>query len=139
LATFLVVVFATFFNNALHFYTRVQKYPLFARVGREEFVPFHKEYRRRLPIAIYAPYSLLMAANAPLFCGEPSARSAGPLSHGQANTQRKRGGGTPDPAERRTSGGRHGEQRPNRLPALPHARPVTIGTPHRDLRERTAS
>ena len=71
LLTFVVVVFATFFNNALHFYTQVQTYPLFAWVGREEFVPFHKEYQRRLPVAIYAPYSLLMAANALLLFFRP--------------------------------------------------------------------
>lgn len=55
LATFLVVVFATFFNGALHLYTRVRTCPLFARVGREELVPFHEECQRRLPVAIYAP------------------------------------------------------------------------------------
>src|SRR4028119_335040 len=55
LAIFVVVVFATFFNNALHFYTQVQTYPLFTRVGRDEFVAFHKEYQRRLPHPIYAP------------------------------------------------------------------------------------
>lgn len=72
LAIFLVVVFATFFNNALHFYTQVQTYPLFAWVGRDEFVPFHKEYQRRLPLAIYAPYSLLMAGNALLLFFRPA-------------------------------------------------------------------
>lgn len=72
LATFMVVVFATFFNNALHFYTQVQTYPLFAWVGRDGFVPFHKEYQRRLPLAVYAPYSLLMAANALLLFFRPA-------------------------------------------------------------------
>ena len=77
LVTFVVVVFATFFNNALHFYTQVQTYPLFAWVGREGFVPFHKEYQRRLPLAIYAPYSLLMAANALLLFVRPAEVAVG--------------------------------------------------------------
>ena len=77
LVTLVVFVFATFFNNALHFYTRVQTYPLFAWVGREEFVPFHKQYQRRLPPAIYAPYSLLMAANALLLFFRPAEVAVG--------------------------------------------------------------
>ena len=77
LAIFAVVVFATFFNNALHFYTHVQTYPLFAWVDRDGFVPFHKEYERRLPLAIYAPYSLLMAANALLLFFRPAEVAAG--------------------------------------------------------------
>lgn len=72
LAVFVVMAFATFFNNALHFYTQVQTYPLFGWVGRDEFVPFHQEYQRRLPAAIYAPYSLLMAANALLLFSPPA-------------------------------------------------------------------
>ncbi len=77
LAIFVVVVFATFFNNALHFYTQVQTYPLFARVGRDEFVAFHKEYQRRLPLAIYAPYTLLMAANVLLLFSHPAELAVG--------------------------------------------------------------
>ena len=77
LATFVVVVFATFFNNALHFYTQVQTYPLFAWVGRDGFVPFHKEYQRRLPLAVYAPYSLLMAASALLLFFRPAEVAVG--------------------------------------------------------------
>ncbi len=77
LAIFVVLVFATFFNNALHFYTQVQTYPLFARVGRDEFVVFHKEYQRRLPLAIYAPYSLLMAANVLLLFIRPAELASG--------------------------------------------------------------
>ena len=77
LVTFVVVVFATFFNNALHFYTQVQTYPLFAWVHRDGFVPFHKEYQRRLPLAIYAPYSLLMAANALLLFVRPAEVAVG--------------------------------------------------------------
>ena len=77
LVTFVVVVFATFFNNALHFYTQVQTYPLFAWVDREGFVPFHEEYQRRLPLAIHAPYSLLMAANAPLLFFRPAEVAVG--------------------------------------------------------------
>ncbi|GAB4472027.1 MAG: hypothetical protein OHK0037_31670 [Elainellaceae cyanobacterium] len=57
---FVVAAFATFFNNALHWYTQVTTYPLLGWVGQAEFVPFHKEYERRLPFSIYAPYALLM-------------------------------------------------------------------------------
>ena len=57
------MVFATFFNNALQFYTQVETYPLFGWVPREGFVAFHEEYQRRLPVAIYAPYALLMVSN----------------------------------------------------------------------------
>ncbi|MGH3147918.1 MAG: hypothetical protein ACRDTR_19175 [Rubrobacter sp.] len=71
------VVFATFFNNALHFYTQVETYPLFAWVGREEFVPLHKEYQRRLPVAIYAPYTLLMGSNLLLFFLRPDSVGLG--------------------------------------------------------------
>lgn len=60
LIVFIAVVFFTFFNNALHWYTQVTTYPLFAWIGQKEFLPFHKEYQRRLPFSIYAPYSLLM-------------------------------------------------------------------------------
>ncbi|WP_323352642.1 hypothetical protein [Leptolyngbya sp. CCNP1308] len=57
-----MAVFATFFNNALHWYTQVSSYPLFGWVGPGEFVPFHQEYERRLPFSIYMPYSLLMVS-----------------------------------------------------------------------------
>lgn len=57
---FVVAAFATFFNNALHWYTQVTTYPLLSWVGQAEFVLFHKEYERRLPFSIYAPYTLLM-------------------------------------------------------------------------------
>lgn len=57
---FVVAAFATFFNNALHWYTQVTTYPLLSWVGQAEFVSFHKEYERRLPFSIYAPYTLLM-------------------------------------------------------------------------------
>lgn len=57
---FVIAAFATFFNNALHWYTQVTTYPLLSWVGQAEFVSFHKEYERRLLFSIYAPYTLLM-------------------------------------------------------------------------------
>lgn len=57
---FVIAASATFFNNALHWYTQVTTYPLFGWVGQTEFVSFHKEYERRLPFSIYIPYVLLM-------------------------------------------------------------------------------
>ena len=69
---FLVAVFATFFNNALYWYTQITTYPLFAWVGKQEFVPFHKEYERRLLFLIYLPYTLLMVSNTLLFFIRPA-------------------------------------------------------------------
>jgi hypothetical protein len=57
---FVIAASATFFNNALHWYTQVTTYPLLGWVGQTEFVSFHKEYERRLPFSIYIPYMLLM-------------------------------------------------------------------------------
>jgi hypothetical protein len=57
--------------NAIHWYTQVQTYPLLAWVPKEGFVPFHKEYERRLPVALYAPYTLQMLATALLFFFRP--------------------------------------------------------------------
>lgn len=68
---FLVAAFWTFFMNAVHWYTQVQTYPLFAWVSKGEFVPFHKEYERRLPAALYAPYTLQMVATTLLFFSRP--------------------------------------------------------------------
>ncbi|MFQ4135204.1 hypothetical protein PGN35_002685 [Nodosilinea sp. PGN35] len=70
---FVVAVFATFFNNALHWYTQVSSYPLFGWVGPGEFVPFHQEYERRLPLSIYLPYGLLMASTGLLVFVRPAA------------------------------------------------------------------
>lgn len=67
----LVLAFATFFMNAIHWYTQIQTYPLFSWVPKEGFVSFHKEYERRLPVALYAPYTLMMAANVLLFFFRP--------------------------------------------------------------------
>ena len=69
---FAATVFAVFFNNALHWYTQVSTYPLFAWIGREDFVKYHTEYQRRLPFSIYAPYSVLMLSNALLFFYRPA-------------------------------------------------------------------
>lgn len=67
----LVLAFATFFMNAIHWYTQVETYPLFSWVPKEGFVSFHKEYERRLPVALYVPYSVLMVANVLLFFSAP--------------------------------------------------------------------
>ena len=72
LIVFIAVVFFTFFNNALHWYTQLTTYPLFAWVGRKEFLGFHLEYQRRLPFSIYAPYSLLMISTLLLFVFRPA-------------------------------------------------------------------
>lgn len=72
LIVFIGVVFFTFFNNALHWYTQVVTYPLFAFVGQKEFLQHHLEYQRRLPFSIYAPYSLLMFSTLLLFIFHPA-------------------------------------------------------------------
>ena len=74
---FLAAVFWTFFMNAVHWYTQVQTYPLFAWVTKGEFVPFHKEYERRLPVALYAPYTLQMVATVLLFFFRPESVGLG--------------------------------------------------------------
>ncbi|MBC8078054.1 MAG: hypothetical protein H7Y32_18395 [Chloroflexales bacterium] len=50
----------TFFNTGLQYYTTVSTYPLFSDLAAEAFVPYHQAYERRLPFAIYVPYTLLM-------------------------------------------------------------------------------
>ncbi len=70
---FVVAVFATFFNNALHWYTQVSSYPLFGWVGSEQFVSFHQEYERRLPFSIYLPSGLLMVSTLLLIFVRPAA------------------------------------------------------------------
>lgn len=72
LIVFIAVVFFTFFNNALHWYTQVATYPLFALIGNKEFLKYHLEYQRRLPFSIYAPYSLLMISTLLLFVCHPA-------------------------------------------------------------------
>lgn len=57
---FVIAAFATFFNNALHWYTQFTTYPLFNWVGQTEFSSFHHEYKRRLSFSIYIPYTLLL-------------------------------------------------------------------------------
>lgn len=69
---FVIAAFATFFNNALHWYTQVTTYPLFGWVGKAEFVSFHKEYERRLMFSIYAPYTLLMLSTLLLIFFRPA-------------------------------------------------------------------
>lgn len=65
------LVFATFSNNALHWYTQFQTYPLFAWVGKQEFRRLHGEYERRLSLALYVPYGLLMVSNVLLLAFRP--------------------------------------------------------------------
>lgn len=69
---FAVAAFATFFNNALHWYTQITTYPLLGWVGQAEFVSFHKEYERRLPFSIYVPYTLLMCSTLLLMFFRPT-------------------------------------------------------------------
>lgn len=72
LIVFIAVVFFTFFNNALHWYTQVATYPLFAFIGNKDFLKYHLEYQHRLPFSIYAPYSLLIFGTLLLFVFHPA-------------------------------------------------------------------
>lgn len=74
---FVIAAFATFFNNALHWYTQVTTYPLLSWVGQAEFVSFHKEYERRLPFSIYVPYTLLMLSTLLLIFFRPAGVNLG--------------------------------------------------------------
>jgi hypothetical protein len=56
----LLVTLTSAFNMGLQYYTTVSTYPLFSALSDETFVPYHKAYEHRLPLAIYAPYALLM-------------------------------------------------------------------------------
>jgi hypothetical protein len=69
----LLVALLTLFNAGLQYYTTVLTYPLFSDVTSEAFVPYHVAYQRRLPVAIYLPYTLLMLANLLLLFVRPPA------------------------------------------------------------------
>ena len=66
-----VTAFATFFFAAIIWYTQILGYPLWRYVGRDEFLPLHREYLRRLPLIVQLPYGLLMASNTLLLFYRP--------------------------------------------------------------------
>lgn len=72
LTILIVTAFATFFNNALQYYTQVSTYPLFANLKQDAFAPYHKAYEKRLPLSIYAPYTVLMASTLVLALFHPA-------------------------------------------------------------------
>ena len=67
----LLVALANTFNTGLQYYTTVSTYPLFSPLPAEAFVGYHQAYERRLPLAIYLPYTLLMGATALLLLFRP--------------------------------------------------------------------
>nr|AGI62221.1 hypothetical protein [uncultured bacterium] len=60
----LALTCATWFNNALQWYTQFTTYGLFSAIadqtGDEGFVRYHKAYQKRLPATIYVPFGILM-------------------------------------------------------------------------------
>jgi hypothetical protein len=69
---FVVLVFSTFFNNAIQWYTHLESYPLQAFVGRNEYANYGKEYERRLVFALYIPYFVMLLSNLALIFAPPS-------------------------------------------------------------------
>jgi hypothetical protein len=67
----LLVALLTLFNAGLQYYTTVSTYPLFSDLTPEAFVAYHEAYQRRLPAAIYIPYTLLMLATLLLLAVRP--------------------------------------------------------------------
>lgn len=77
LFTLLVVAATTFFNTGLQYYTTVSTYPLFQTLHHEGFVAYHKAYEKRLPLAIYIPYTLLMLSTFALLVVRPDSIGLG--------------------------------------------------------------
>lgn len=67
----LLVALLSSLNTGLQYYTTVSTYPLFSALPAAAFVDYHKAYERRLPLAIYLPYTLLMLATALLLVVPP--------------------------------------------------------------------
>ena len=73
----LLVAVTSAINTGLQYYTTVSTYPLFSDLPAEGFVGYHQAYERRLPLAIYLPYTLLMAGNLLLLFVRPEAVALG--------------------------------------------------------------
>lgn len=73
----LLVAVTSALNTGLQYYTTVSTYPLFSDLPAEAFVGYHQAYERRLPLAIYLPYALLMAGNLLLLFVRPAAVALG--------------------------------------------------------------
>ncbi len=64
------------FNAGLHWYTHVATYPLFAKLPSAHFVSYHGAYQRRLPFAIYAPYTAALLSTVLLLVSRPATMPA---------------------------------------------------------------
>lgn len=73
----LLVMLTSALNTGLQYYTTVSTYPLFSDLPAEGFVSYHKAYERRLPLAIYLPYTVLMLSNLLLLFVRPEAIAVG--------------------------------------------------------------
>jgi len=73
----LLVTLTSALNTGLQYYTTVSTYPLFSDLPAEGFVRYHQAYERRLPLAIYLPYTVLMLGNLLLLVVRPEAVALG--------------------------------------------------------------
>jgi hypothetical protein len=71
LVIFLIFVFMTFFNHAIQWYTHIESYPLQAYVGRNEYLAYGEAYERRLVLALYIPFFIMLACNLVLLFTHP--------------------------------------------------------------------
>jgi hypothetical protein len=72
LIPFVVLVFTTFFNTGIQWYTHQQSYPLMALVGVDTYETYFHEYERRLVLALYIPYFIMLVSNITLFFLRPA-------------------------------------------------------------------
>lgn len=75
-AILLTATLASTFNTALQYYSQVATYPLFAAIG-PGFADYHRAYERRLSLAIYAPFALLMVTMIALVAVPPAGMGRG--------------------------------------------------------------
>lgn len=79
-AAFVAATAATCFQSGVQWYTQVSTYPLFRDLPDAGFAAYHRAYEQRLPLAIYAPYGLLMASLLPSLVRPPQGVSRAPIA-----------------------------------------------------------
>ena len=69
---FLVTLAFTLYMTGMIWSMQVFEYPLFARVGRQEFPAYHAAHNRRLPVFVILPSLLALASAVVLFWIRPA-------------------------------------------------------------------
>jgi len=69
---FLVTLAFTLYMTGMIWSMQVFEYPLFARVGRQEFPAYHAAHNRRLPVFVILPSLLAFASAVVLFWIRPA-------------------------------------------------------------------